>query len=52
MCTSILIGNDEFELNETWKQSVDEVYSDFGSLGERVLGKNRIEIETDCNEMK
>lgn len=38
MCTTILIRNDEYEITKSWKRKVEEVYSEFGSLGERVLG--------------
>jgi len=39
MCSSILVGADEFEMTDMWKRRVARVYAEFGSLGERVLGK-------------
>jgi hypothetical protein len=38
MCKTILIGNEEYELDNEWREKIDAVYSKLGSLGERVLG--------------
>jgi sodium/potassium-transporting ATPase subunit alpha len=37
-CQKIFINNNEYDLDEEWKQKFNDAYMDLGGLGERVLG--------------
>ena len=37
-CTTILMGGEEIELDDTLKQDFEKAYLDLGGMGERVLG--------------
>ncbi|CAL8141927.1 unnamed protein product [Orchesella dallaii] len=38
LCTTILIQDKEYPLNDDWKDKFEKVYTTLGSFGERVLG--------------
>ena len=38
MCSTILVNDIEYDLNELWKKEIDLTYATMGGLGERVLG--------------